>query len=173
MALSQALPGRRLSQHCVRACGGHAMIDGNTARRQHPCYRRFRAADSANTCSDIEHDTEENTRTRARAKRALSTAPDSSAASPRRTRPCCASARRHTERVVYCTAQCRSGGVCVEPAAPEARSKLYQVSSQVPFCVSHKAPLLRFRSRPPPSNPKPSTLNPLLRSASATAARQT
>ena len=80
MSLSQALPGRRLSQHCVRACGGHAMIDtfcttllallklairflsqptvdGNTARRQHPCYRRFRAADSPNTCSDIQHDT--------------------------------------------------------------------------------------------------------------------
>ena len=57
MALSQALPGRRLCQHCVRACDGHAIIDGNTARRQHPCYRRFRAADSPNTCSDIQHDT--------------------------------------------------------------------------------------------------------------------
>ena len=129
MSLSQALPGRRLSQHCVRACGGHAMIiDGNTARRQHcptatpllqalPGRRlsQHLLRHSARHCKD--------TRTRARAKRALSTAPDSSAASPRRTRPCCASARCHTERVVYCTAQCRSGGVCVEPAAPDCTAQ--------------------------------------------------
>ena len=29
-----------------------------------------------------------------------------------------------------CTAQCRSGGVCVEPAAPEARSELSAVTSR-------------------------------------------
>ena len=124
MSLSQALPGRRLSQHSVRACGGHAMIiDGNTARRQHcptatpllqalPGRRlsQHLLRHSARHCKD--------TRTRARAKRALSTAPDSSAASPRRTRPCCASARCHAERTVYCTAQCRSGGV--EPARRNA-----------------------------------------------------
>ena len=136
MSLSQALPGRRLSQHCVRACGGHGTIFD---RRQHcptatpllqalPGRRlsQHLLRHSARHCKD--------TRMRARAKRAL----DRSRLKRRIAQTDEAVLRQRTvsrgeDRLLHgampqrwcgaCTAQCRSGGVCVEPAAPDCTAQ--------------------------------------------------